>query len=281
MRSKFFRGLIILASSLFFLSSYEPPKAETITREALEIVHDKRKLASLPVDEMMRLYIDCNHKTYFTDFFEYTKTPKEISQGASKRKNLEAFLRDYFNEEKTRENFERDSEEIYDPLGGRGNFQNSFDYPRIRLNRWEERHEGIDIFAKLGSKIYAPVSGVVVASSDDWVGHWDRKKGLVHEGGGLSSLSGNGVLLFSPKDTSYYFMIHMDEVYVNTGDVISQGTVLGNVGESGNPFSPYSQPHLHLAWKKPGFSCNVENALVAQNPYQNLVAARKSVNANN
>ena len=280
MSSLFFKSLLGTALSLNLLTYPEITTVNPVTREAVEVSHDKKAMASaLSVEEMMLMYIDCDHKTYSQKGFQYTKTAEEVSQGAVKRQNLENLLINYFNEEKIKRGLPDDPEEIYDPLDGKGNFENGFNDFRYRLGKYKETHEGIDIFAKLGSEIFAPVSGVVVASSDDWTGHLERRKGFIYDGGGLSALSGNGVILFNPNDRSYYFLIHMKDVLVKTGDVVSRGTVLGTVGKTGNARN--TPPHLHEAWKKQGGSCGRNDVLVAQNPYPYLIAARRIFMANN
>jgi len=275
MKSKYIRGLLGAVSLGLILNGVRPIY-ESVTDVPLGEIVLSPKFPS--VEEMMNLYVDCDHKIYTKQTFSYTKNPEEILQGVEKRKNLEGLLRRYFNQQTRGEFHDDNGEGIYDPLDGKGTFENSFSYTRIREGRWKELHGGIDMFAPLDSKIYAPIEGVVVASSDDWRGRWDKRKGFVYESGGLSRLSGNGIILFSPSDTTYYFMVHMKDVFAKTGDVVSEGQIIGTVGKTGNAIS--TPPHLHLAWKKAGTSCETSGVLVALNSYQNLRAARRILNAN-
>jgi len=126
------------------------------------------------------------------------------------------------------------------------------------------------MFARIGTPIYAPVSGVIVASADDWKGSWNRRKGFQYDSGGLGELSGNGVLLFNPIHRNYFFMIHMKDGYVDAGDLVSRGETIGTVGNTGNAISPHVKSHLHFAVKAPGIACGKENVLIAQNSYNDL-----------
>jgi murein DD-endopeptidase MepM/ murein hydrolase activator NlpD len=130
----------------------------------------------------------------------------------------------------------------------------------------------MDIFTRRGSPIYAPVSGVIIASADDWEGSWGNLKNAT---GGLGKLSGNGVILFNPFDISYYYLVHMDKVYAKAGDVVSRGDSIGTVGRTGNAASHYSRTHLHIAHKKSGIDCDIEGPLVAQNLFSRLMRARE------
>ncbi len=230
--------------------------------------------------EIMGFYTDCDNRTYFEGRFDLEKTKDEVSQGVLERRELENFLILYF-KSKTKRIPENDAEEIYHPLGGKGRFENSFNYPRIRFGKWKEKHNAIDIFARIGSEIFSPIDGVVVASSENWIGRWDKKKGFVYESGGLSSLSGNGIILFNPRDKGYYLMIHMKDVYAKTGDIVFRGEIVGTVGKTGNSISPSSKPHLHLALKKRGVGCGIEGVLVAKNPYTILRKARNVLTSSN
>ena len=86
----------------------------------------------------------------------------------------------------------------------------------------------------------------------------------------MGALTGNGVVVFSPLDTSYFLMAHLKDVYVKTGDVISRRDAIGTVGNTGNAIYPWIDYHLHFAYKKQGMQCGIEGVLVPQNPYGKL-----------
>ncbi|MDP3991997.1 MAG: M23 family metallopeptidase [Nanoarchaeota archaeon] len=246
---------------------------------------NKEKAAMVvPVSEFMRFYTDCGQKIYNHRTFEYAKNQREIIDGVRRRKHLEDLWTRYFYEQVNMGYFnmhyiDTASGEWHDPLNGNSRFHNSFNDPRIRYissrRRFREKHEAIDIFSDTGSYIHSPVSGLIVASADNWQGNWTRRNGLKYERGGLGELSGNGIILFNPADTGYYFMIHMNDVYARTGDIVSRGEILGTIGKTGNALSLFVRPHLHLAYKKPRMACGIEGVLVPQNPYWNLRNTRR------
>ena len=88
-----------------------------------------------------------------------------------------------------------------------------------------ERHGGIDIAAALGTPVLCPADGVI-------------------EYAGFLQLSGNTIVLEHGGGLKSYFY-HMDSLDVATGDRVTQGSKLGEVGTTG-----YSTgPHLHYEVK--------------------------------
>jgi murein DD-endopeptidase MepM/ murein hydrolase activator NlpD len=98
------------------------------------------------------------------------------------------------------------------------------------------RHHGIDIFAKRGTPITAPVGGVVLRT-------------------GRNRLGGNVVWLLGPGRQVHYFA-HLDRFGVfDAGDVVQPGDVLGYVGNTGN--AEGTPPHLHYGiYARPGGAVN-------------------------
>lgn len=266
---KSLRGLAGVVSLSLILNGIQPAQ-EYVSRQdnAVEFILSPK---FPPLEKMVRMYIDCNQRDYSSG--NYLKTAREVSEGVVERENFEILLKKYFKQQTRGINLDI-SNSVYDPLKGRGIIRNNFNDPRLIDGKWEEKHDAIDLFAKVGTEIYAPVNGIVVASSDDWKGHWDKREGLVYESGGLTRISGNGVLIFDPSDKLYYFLIHMQEVYPKTGSVVIKGDSLGTVGRTGSASAPYSPTHLHLALKRQGSSCGVENVLTSINPYLELRTAR-------
>lgn len=100
-----------------------------------------------------------------------------------------------------------------------------------------ERHSGIDIAAKRGTKVKASGAGRVLYA-------------------GKLKLTGNTVLIehgFGLK-TWYY---HMDSLNVKTDDMVKQGDVIGKVGSTG--FS--TGPHLHFGMSVNGVFINPNTAI--------------------
>lgn len=92
-------------------------------------------------------------------------------------------------------------------------------------------HTGLDILAPQGTPITSYTAGTVVR-----VKQWD----------GTTNNEGNCVVVKAPN--GYYVGYeHLDTIAVAVGNTVSQGTVLGTCGKTGNA----SQYHLHLQVDKP------------------------------
>jgi hypothetical protein len=89
-------------------------------------------------------------------------------------------------------------------------------------------HEGIDIGAKRGTPVVAPVSGKIVYS--DYGG-----KG------------GHGIKLIGDDGLTYWFS-HLDGRTVQKGAKVTAGHVIGSVGNSGN--AKGTSPHLHFTMRE-------------------------------
>ncbi|CAA9890998.1 Peptidase M23 [Candidatus Methylobacter favarea] len=106
------------------------------------------------------------------------------------------------------------------------------------------RHKGIDIFAKRGTRVLAPVQGLVL-------------------GIGQNRLGGNFVSLLGPGLQIHYFA-HLDRFGpIKKFGLVQRGDVLGYVGNTGN--AKATPPHLHY-----GLYVYPEGAI---NPYPLLMAA--------
>jgi hypothetical protein len=105
--------------------------------------------------------------------------------------------------------------------------------PRINKNKWDF-HDGIDLPAPIGTKIYAVRTGVV---------H--------HAGpGGTGGYSSRHVVLEvnDPNDGPIYIVyVHLDSIdqAVTIGASVSQGQEIGTVGDDDATY-----PHLHIEFRK-------------------------------
>lgn len=86
-------------------------------------------------------------------------------------------------------------------------------------------HKGIDIFARQGRAVIAPVPGIVIYR-------------------GQLRLGGNVVAVLGPKWRLHYFA-HLRDSNVRMFALIGKGESLGSVGTSGNAVG--KAPHLHYA----------------------------------
>jgi murein DD-endopeptidase MepM/ murein hydrolase activator NlpD len=86
-------------------------------------------------------------------------------------------------------------------------------------------HSGVDIGAPMGAPVVAAGTGIVMSSG--WLGGYGKAIVIQH----------NGV-----QQTLYG---HLSEVFVQPGQRIEQGTVIGRVGSTGNS----TGPHLHFESK--------------------------------
>ncbi len=86
-------------------------------------------------------------------------------------------------------------------------------------------HKGVDIFAKDGTKIKSSVSGLVLYS------------GNIPIGGEIS-------IILGPKWRIHYYA-HMKENMTSTLSFVTQNTIIGKVGTSGN--AKGKAPHLHYS----------------------------------
>ncbi len=87
------------------------------------------------------------------------------------------------------------------------------------------KHEGIDIFARKGTPVVAPVNGVVSSV---------RNRGL----------GGKQVWLRDSERGHSLYFAHLDSQTVAFGQVVAPGDTLGFVGNTGN--AKFTPPHLHF-----------------------------------
>lgn len=106
-------------------------------------------------------------------------------------------------------------------------------------------HTGIDIYAPLGTPVYAPSNGVVTAirtgsyRGDTGAGGAGNYIIIEHNPG-----DSNQYLGYCPiKDYTRYY--HLDSVGVSVGQSVTQGQQIGTVGNTGNTQGPTGL-HLHF-----------------------------------
>jgi murein DD-endopeptidase MepM/ murein hydrolase activator NlpD len=106
-------------------------------------------------------------------------------------------------------------------------------------------HNGVDLPSPVGTPIYCPQDGYVKKSWSD---------------AGEENINGNAIRLVSTESahpevagTSY---AHLDQRYVQTGDKVKRGDVIGLVGNTGAS----TGPHLHyVVWAKKAIMAGGKN----------------------
>lgn len=61
--------------------------------------------------------------------------------------------------------------------------------------------------------------------------------------------SGNFVKVFDPKSEGIFYYSHLDSVFVNPGDFVEAGNILGTIGRTGRK-AIRGKTHLHIAYYK-------------------------------
>lgn len=93
-------------------------------------------------------------------------------------------------------------------------------------------HEGIDLFAELGTPVLASRSGRIVAAK--------QNRGIGKHV--IIKHQGNFVTIYG----------HLSEIYVTKNEFVRQGQRIGAVGKTGNANYQNIEPHLHFEARKDG-----------------------------
>ena len=109
--------------------------------------------------------------------------------------------------------------------------------------RWGSMHSAIDISGPgYGSNIYAANNGVVVTV----------KGGCVRGNYSCNGRGGNYIVINHNSNNYYTIYMHLKDINVSVGDVVSRGEVIGTMGNTGNVYprptssNPYGGTHLHF-----------------------------------
>lgn len=117
------------------------------------------------------------------------------------------------------------SAQLIYPLSSPAPTTSSFGWRTHPITGSRRFHSGVDIGAPMGAPVVAAGTGIVMSSG--WLGGYGKAIVIQH----------NGV-----QQTLYG---HLSEVFVQPGQRIEQGTVIGRVGSTGNS----TGPHLHFESK--------------------------------
>lgn len=103
------------------------------------------------------------------------------------------------------------------------------------------KHEGVDIFAPIGTPIYSATDGIMIKKG------WNR-------------LGGNTITIWGAGDKRYYYAHLSKYAKIDIGQIMTRGTLIGFVGISGNART--TPPHLHFGV--------YDNNWTASNPFGKL-----------
>ncbi len=109
-----------------------------------------------------------------------------------------------------------------------GRISGVFGSQRIYGERAAAYHAGLDIAAPHGTRVTAPIAGIVRLASD-----------------GPFSLEGNIIILDHGQGLHSVFL-HLSRIMVKPGEIVAQGQELGRIGTTGRS----TGPHLHwgMTW---------------------------------
>ena len=113
---------------------------------------------------------------------------------------------------------------IQNPVEGCG--KESYN-PKSFWHPWgDHRHAGIDIFAKKGTNVHPAIGGIVIATAHNL------------------GAGGNCILIFS-SGLRFHYYAHLSEIDTHVGAIVTQKSVIGKVGNTGN--AKGKPHHLHYS----------------------------------
>lgn len=112
------------------------------------------------------------------------------------------------------------------PLSIPARISSAFGWRVHPISQTVRMHEGTDIAAPMGTPVLAAYEGEVALA--DWAGGYGLMVILRH--------------LDGSQESRY---AHLSEIYVQPGEWVEQGTVIGRVGSTGAS----TGPHLHFEWR--------------------------------
>lgn len=144
------------------------------------------------------------------------------------------------------------------------------DYNHARMNRDGDTvrlHDGVDIYGREGSPVLAPFSGLVIDPASRWAPWEPDRYGLVI-----------AIVSDEPQTLGYVaLLVHVDEMWVDVGQHVDRGQVLGPLGRTGYLDGPDVHSHLHFELRAPfqlDWSPTGEHRMVdAFNPFYSLARA--------
>ncbi len=112
------------------------------------------------------------------------------------------------------------------PLPIIGELTSAFGWRQHPIYQTQRFHEGTDIGAAIGTPVLAAYQGQVETA--DWAGGYGLMVTISH--------------LDGAQESRY---AHLSQIFVQPGQLVEQGTVIGRVGSTGSS----TGPHLHFEWR--------------------------------
>lgn len=107
-------------------------------------------------------------------------------------------------------------------------------------------------------EILSMSGGIVIETRKNWTTDMMDIKG------------GNIVYVYDNFSNGFFYYAHLNEVYVNVGEMVKPGTVLGTMGRTGkNAFPSRSPTHLHIMYVR-----SVNGDMIPDNIYNDLLNAK-------
>lgn len=166
------------------------------------------------------------------------------------------------------------------PFGTGTKYRYRDNYGDVRVGTWENynhvrriggqitrAHDGVDIYARIGAPLLAPVSGTVINPASRWKPWAPLRYGLVV-----------AIVSDEPASEGYVVLLcHLSRMDVKPGDHVERGQVVGLNGRTGNAATNGILPHVHMEIRAP-FKLSVMEAgqlrkIDAFNPYRSIRAA--------
>lgn len=110
----------------------------------------------------------------------------------------------------------------------------TFGWTRYDNNGNSVFHNGLDIAGNIGDPLYATYNGIVDYVQNENIGANGKHVKIISEIGG---------------ETFMFIMIHMNDVYVEAGDLVQQGAIIGEIGDTGNAYNVPNK-HVHISIRK-------------------------------
>lgn len=124
-----------------------------------------------------------------------------------------------------------------------------FGLTRIGTDTKPKQHNGLDLLSSPGTPVFSCTEGVVAKTYSSYV----NKNQYIRDVG-VSTGWSNGNCIFVESYINgvlnTFCYLHLTDVYVIVGDIVTPGQIIGTSGTTGNYDSTSGPPHLHLQVKK-------------------------------